>query len=204
MTSIRSFTQQFIRRSSIITIVSGLPRSGTSMMMSALQNGGMALLIDDVRIADQNNPRGYYEYQPVKKLEKGSTHWLRLARGKAVKIISVLLEYLPDCYQYRVIFMERDMDQVLASQARMLEREGREDKHPVSDVELKQNYERHLLQVKAWLGDKGWIQPLFVSYNQILCQPIQEFVKVAAFLDHKVAPERMAQVVDFQLYREHS
>ena len=99
MTSIRSFIKKLLKSEGKITIVSGLPRSGTSMMMSALEAGGLPLLTDGLRQADLNNPKGYFEYEPVKKLPKGQTGWLLSADGKAVKVISALLTYLPEDFQ---------------------------------------------------------------------------------------------------------
>jgi hypothetical protein len=108
-----------------ITVVSGLPRSGTSMMMQMLEAGGMQLLTDGVRQADEQNPKGYYELEAVKGLDKGEdTPWLADARGKAVKIISFLLTWLPDTYDYGVIFMERNLDEVVMSQNAMLRHRG--------------------------------------------------------------------------------
>jgi hypothetical protein len=204
MTSIRSYLNKLFQKHNTITVVSGLPRSGTSMMMSALRAGGLPLLTDNARSADKNNPKGYYEFERVKKLQKGDVQWLPRACGKAVKIISALLEYLPETHHYRVIFMERDMDEILASQGRMLERDGNENQHPITDDEMRQSYENHLAEVKAWMGDKDWIQTLFVSYNEALQHPLLVFKRVSAFLDHHVDPEEMTRVVDQDLYRERS
>src|SRR5512141_2581353 len=88
-------------------IVSGLPRSGTSMMMKMLAEGGLTIITDQIRNADEDNPNGYYEFEPVKQLADGQFDWLAGANGKVVKIISALLEYLPRDYHYKVIFMER-------------------------------------------------------------------------------------------------
>ncbi len=107
----------------MIVIVSGLPRSGTSLMMQMLQAGGMPLLIDDHRPADADNPNGYWEYEPVKRLQQDNS-WVHQAEGKAVKVVSALLQYLPPPYTYKIIFMQRPMPEVLASQAVMLERRG--------------------------------------------------------------------------------
>ncbi len=185
-----------------ITLVSGLPRSGTSMMMSALKAGGMTLLTDGIRTKDENNPKGYFEYERVKKLSSGDIRWLRSAQGKAVKIISALLEYLPEGFAYRVIFMERNLAEILDSQHRMLIRDGRRVEKELSDDDLRRSYEQHLLDVKAWLAKKNGFRTLFVSYNDILRQPEQEFAKVADFLEDRVDPRRMAEVVDPKLYRE--
>lgn len=159
-------------------------------------------MVDHIRTADANNPKGYYEFERVKQLPKGDAAWLRSARGKAVKIISALLEFLPENYEYRVIFMERDIDEILASQARMLVRTGKEQAHPISDDEIRQSYRAHLEQTSGFLKQQGWLRPLYVNYNDILRQPLAEFQRVADFLDGVVDPENMVQVVDRSLYRE--
>jgi len=109
----------------IITIVSGLPRSGTSMMMNMLEKGGMEALTDNIRKADEDNPKGYFEFEKVKKIKEDSS-WLEKTRGKVFKMVSMLLYELPLTYKYRIIFMKRDMDEMLSSQRKMLEREGKE------------------------------------------------------------------------------
>jgi hypothetical protein len=202
MTSIRSFVKQLLGKQKFITIVSGLPRSGTSMMMAALKAGGMDLVTDHIRTADANNPKGYYEFERVKKLPKGDNQWLILAKGKALKVISALLEYLPGDYQYRILFMERDIEEILASQQRMLDRTGKEQQPNIADDEIRQSYQEHLEGVCTCLNEKNWFQTLYVSYNGILCNPMKEFRKVAEFLSGVVDPVKMAQVVDPTLYRE--
>lgn len=202
MTSIRSFIQKLIGKRTFITVVSGLPRSGTSMMMSALKAGGMDVLTDEVRVPDDNNPKGYYEYERVKKLPKGDTEWLHTARGKAVKIISPLLTHLPADYHYRVIFMERDIEEILASQERMLERTGKGEENSIPDEAMRQSYHDHLAEVDSWLADKSWISVIRLSYNDILRQPENHFRKVATFLDDIMDPRAMSRVVDPSLYRE--
>lgn len=172
------------------------------MMMSALQVGGMPLLIDGVRAADDNNPKGYYEYERVKKLPGGDTKWLASANGKAVKVISTLLEYLPDNYHYRVIFMERDIDEILASQKRMLDRDGIIEEKPVSDQEMRESYLLHLAEVKSFLQKSPWLQRMTISYNEILREPEEKFNQVAKFLDGTVDPDGMIGIVDRSLYRE--
>jgi len=204
MTSLRSQIKNLFSKQEFITVVSGLPRSGTSMMMSALQKGGMPLVVDDIREADANNPKGYYEFERVKKLPKGDTVWLAAAPGKAVKIISALLEYLPKDYAYRVIFMERDLGEVMASQQRMMIRNGKDLGIDDDETKIYQSYTDHLTKVNQWLREHKAIQTLHVSYNDILSDPLIQFQRVADFLDHKVDPAAMAKVVDSELYREKS
>ena len=107
-----------------IIIVSGLPRSGTSLMMQMLDNGGIEVVTDNVRTADTDNPRGYYEFEQVKKI-KEDVSWLPGTRGKAFKMVSQLLYELPASEKYRVIFMERDLDEMIRSQEKMLARLGK-------------------------------------------------------------------------------
>ena len=173
------------------------------MMMSALDAGGMPLLTDTLRQADESNPKGYFEYAPVKKMGQGVTDWVDSARGKAVKVISALLSHLPKRYGYKVIFMEREINEILASQRHMLERSGKLDENPIPDAELAQSYHDHLAEVKSWLSQQDWIQTLYVSYNEVLRQPVIVFEQVADFLDGRVDPRKMASVVDPALYREH-
>ncbi len=172
------------------------------MMMSALKAGGMDLMVDDVREADANNPKGYFEFERVKKMPKGDTGWLNEARGKAVKVISALLEYLPKNYQYKLIFMERDLDEILASQQHMLERTGNEKKDRTDEAEIRESYLSHLSEVKTWLDSQDWIQTLNVSYNDILSRPAETMKAIAHFLDNRVDAGAMAAVVDPGLYRE--
>jgi len=202
MTSLRSVMKRLISAKDFITVVSGLPRSGTSMMMSALRRGGMALQVDSIREPDMNNPKGYFEFERVKKLPVGDTEWLKSAEGKAVKIISALLEYLPETYPYRIVFMERDIDEILKSQKRMLARSGRDRGTSVSDENLHQYFLAHLEEVKLFLQKSDWLKVITVSYNDVLRNPESEFKRVAQFLDNVVDPALMVEVVDPDLYRE--
>ncbi len=201
MTSLKSYLkQQFSKK--WVTIVSGLPRSGTSMMMSALQAGGMPLLVDGIRRADANNPKGYYEFERVKKLPTGDTGWLRQARGKAVKVISALLTYLPEKYAYRVIFLERNMAEILASQERMLKRNGKDREETPDDMIMQAHYAQHLDEVKSFLSQSSHLKTCFASYNEILRQPREVFAAIADFLDDRVDVDAMVQMIDPTLYRE--
>src|SRR6202035_1378734 len=130
-----------------IIVVSGLPRSGTSMMMSMLDSGGVPVLTDGIRSSDDSNPRGYFEYEPVKELDKeGNRSWVLLARGKAVKIISFLLTWLPETCDYRVVFMQRDLDEIIASQNQMLARRG--EPAGTGDDAMRIVYTEHLEQMR--------------------------------------------------------
>ncbi len=183
-----------------IVVVSGLPRSGTSMMMKMLEAGGLPLLTDHQRAPDEDNPKGYYEFERVKRLPHGDTEWLSQAKGKAVKVISALLEYLPSNYRYKIIFMNRDLQEVLASQRKMLVRRG-EDPDKVSDEELARLFTRHLHKVKAWLRSQPHMEVLEVNYNALIADPIPHVQRVNRFLGGWLDEDAMLQVVDPNLYR---
>lgn len=182
-----------------ITLVSGLPRSGTSMMMKMLEAGGIPPLTDEIREADADNPKGYYEFERVKKLDKGDGDWLAKAEGKAVKVISALLQHLPETYDYRVIFMERHMPEILASQRKMLERRGEADE--MDDEKMSALFEKHLQQVKEWLAQQDNFSVLYVHYSEALADARSQAERVNAFLGAALDIDKMAGTVDPDLYR---
>lgn len=182
-----------------ITIVSGLPRSGTSMMMRMLEAGGLEVLTDELREADADNPKGYYEFERVKQLEHDKA-WLGDAEGKAVKIISQLLYHLPEDATYKVVFMRRKMEELLASQRRMLARRGESDQ--VDDRQLAQLFRKHLERVQGWLDQQPGFDVVYISYNQVLEDPREQARKVNRFLDDALDVDAMAGVVDPDLYRQ--
>jgi Sulfotransferase domain len=180
-----------------ITIVSGLPRSGTSVMMQMLDQGGMEVVTDHVRTADTDNPRGYYEYEIVKKI-KNDTSWLPATRGKAFKMVSQLLYDLPPSETYRVVFMERDLEEVLVSQEKMLKRLGR----PVAPHDqIMQAYKLHLQKLHAWIKQQKNINILCISYNDLMERPQSQAERVSEFLQGKTNVEGMVSAVDTSLYR---
>ncbi|MCX6050617.1 MAG: sulfotransferase domain-containing protein [Chloroflexi bacterium] len=180
--------------------MSGLPRSGTSMMMKILEAGGLPVLTDALRTADDDNPKGYYEYERVKQLDKGDVAWLVTAQGKVVKVISALLPHLPATHQYRVIFMQRKLAEVLASQRKMLAHRG-EQMGATEDAALATLFEKHLQATKAWLQTQPNIRVLDVDYNQLLLAPTPHLQAVNHFLDDKLDLARMAQAIDPTLHR---
>lgn len=184
-----------------ITIVSGLPRSGTSMMMKMLEAGGMSVLTDHQRVPDEDNPKGYYEFERVKKLPEGDYAWLPEARGRVVKVISALLEHLPTDYDYRVIFMQRKMEEILASQKQMLLRANRPDEG-ISDDDLAVMYARHLASVQAWLAARPNFRVLYVDYNDLLVRPETHIPQINRFLGGRLDTDKMTYVVDPSLYRQ--
>jgi hypothetical protein len=183
-----------------ITIVSGLPRSGTSMMMQMLEAGGMPVCVDHLREADVDNPRGYYECERVKGLDQGDTAWLQEATGKAIKIVSALLVFLPRGYTYRIILMRRRMDEILASQRKMLASRG-EPGEIVSDDRLAELFAIHLEQVRAWLAAEPGIAVLEVDYNEMVSDAWTHAQRVNRFLGGILEVEQMAAAVNPELYR---
>jgi hypothetical protein len=184
-----------------VIVVSGLPRSGTSMMMKMLEAGGLQPVSDNLRTADEDNPKGYYEFERVKKLPEGDYAWLPEARGKVVKVISALLEHLPPGYAYQVIFMNRQMEEILASQQQMLVRSNKPtDK--VSDEQLAEMYRKHLAKVNAWMKAQPNFSVLYVDYNGLLTNPQPELEQVNRFLGGQLDVLKMTGVVDPSLYRQ--
>lgn len=186
--------------SETVVIVSGLPRSGTSMMMKMLETGGLVPLTDEIREPDPDNPKGYYEFERVKQLDKGDKEWVAEARGKVVKVISALLKHLPDTYQYKVIFMRRAIEETLRSQKKMMVRRGT-DSDKVDDAQMSALFRAHLKQVEAWLGKQPNVQVLYISYNEMLTDPTEQAEAVNEFLHGTLDIEKMVGVVDPKLYR---
>ena len=186
-----------MQRESEIIVVSGLPRSGTSLMMQMLENGGVEVITDRIRMADIDNPRGYYELEKVKKTKEDAS-WLPQARGKAFKMVSQLLYNLPPTEKYRIIFMERDLDEVISSQEKMLRRLGRSA--DTSD-EMKQSFAVHLQKLQAWLQKQENMQVLRVSYNDLMENPKGQAERVNEFLRGGANVPGMAKTVDPSLYR---
>jgi hypothetical protein len=185
----------------VVTVVSGLPRSGTSMMMRMLDAGGIPPLMDEIREADKDNPKGYYEFERVKKLDEGDVAWVEDAQGKAVKVISALLKYLPDGYTYKVIFMRRKIEEILASQKQMLIRRG-EPTDSVSDEELTELFGKHLEQIQAWIDEKPNVEAIYVGYNDVVENPFEGSERINRFLGDTLDVEKMVGVVDQALYRQ--
>jgi len=183
-----------------IVVVSGLPRSGTSMAMRMLAAGGMQLVVDGVRTADEDNPAGYFEAERVKDLGRHTDHnWLRAARGQAVKIVSSLLEHLPDHNNYAVVFMNRNLQEVLASQAKMLARRGEDSQ--TSDERLLEMFAAHLVRVKAMLRSRSHFSLCEIEYKDVVADPLVHARRIRAFLNQPLDVDAMAQAVDPRLHR---
>jgi hypothetical protein len=184
----------------MITIVSGLPRSGTSLMMQMLAAGGMAILSDGERRADADNPRGYLEWERIKQLPKDPA-CIAEAEGKAVKVISQLLLALPPEHEYRVIFMQRPLPEVMASQDEMLRRRGNFNPGEDNTV-VTRAFQDHLSDVYAWLNSKPYVKVSRVQYHAALRVPRETAESVAKFLQVPLDVEAMTRQIDETLYRQ--
>jgi len=182
-----------------IIIVSGLPRSGTSMMMRMLAEGGIPVITDELRRPDSDNPKGYFEFETVRQMSEGSVEWLANSGGKAVKVISALLEYLPSSYAYKIIFLERDVHEILASQRKMLL--NRNEKEMGNETEIEAQIQKHLSAMKPWLVRQPNMEVLYVNYNALMAKPEALCERLSEFLDLPLNQTRMLAVPDQQLYR---
>ncbi|MBI5506563.1 MAG: sulfotransferase domain-containing protein [Deltaproteobacteria bacterium] len=183
-----------------IVVVSGLPRSGTSMMMRMLEAGGIEPLSDGLRSADDDNPLGYYEFERVKGLP-GDTAWLAEAEGRAVKVVSALLEQLPRDHRYKVVFLQRDLGEVLASQRRMLERRGREV-DAGGEARLAALFDKHLTVARERLAARDEIEVEFIRYDEVIADPRGAARRLALFLGRAFDEAAAARAVDPALYRQ--
>lgn len=185
---------------SFITIVSGLPRSGTSLMMQMLAAGGCPLLTDNLRTADESNPRGYFELEVVKKL-RVDQGWLAEARGRAVKIIHALVRELPadGRFHYRVLLMKRPIEEVLASQAAMLARSGKTSADPAV---LARVYQSQMDELERWLAAQQDFRFLPVEHQRLVESPTAVAAEINTFLGGDLNAAAMAAAVDPSLYRE--
>jgi len=184
-----------------INIVSGLPRSGTSMMMQMLEAGGQDIYTDKKRGADENNPKGYYEHEAVKSLKR-SQKFLAEAKDKTVKIIAQLLPNLPMNYHYRVVFMERNIMEVVASQQKMLQRDGKRTRTDTIPLNLIEEYETTLRKVKQWAENQPNVEIHFTNYSEVMQAPFLQAMLVNDFFEGELEVEKMAERVDASLYRE--
>lgn len=183
-----------------ITVVSGLPRSGTSLMMQMIDRGGIAAVTDEIRTADRDNPKGYYEFEPVKKTKEDPS-WIPSAEGKVVKMVSSLLYDLPATHHYRVVFMRRDIEEILDSQETMLLRLDR----PVAPRDqIRSAFAVHLERLFQWIPNQKHLELLEVSYNSLLAEPAQEVARLNHFLGGKLDTLAMLSSIDPNLYRNRS
>jgi hypothetical protein len=182
-----------------VVIVSGLPRSGTSMMMQMLAVGGLEVLSDGLRVADEDNPRGYYELEAVKRTKQDPS-WLDHAEGKAVKMVHALLTDLPTDRPYRVILMRRKTEIVVKSQAVMLARLGQTGADMDAD-KLARIYEHQLERVKDYMSGQSCFEFLEVWYGAILAYGRPQIERINRFLSGELDVEAMVSAVDPSLQR---
>jgi hypothetical protein len=201
-----------------ILVVSGLPRSGTSMLMQMLEAAGFPLRYDRLRTPDSHNPRGYYEFAPIKGIRNDATIVVG-AEGRGIKVVAPLLPSMPPGFDYRVVFIERDMQEVLASQRVMLEGTGATTaKRGADDVALAKAFESSLRAAKAWIETSAGTRGCFVSYARTVEAPATTARTILKFLEaHSRMPaalaaeikndrervvDRMVSVLDPSLYRQ--
>ena len=168
-------------------------------MMKMLAEGGMPIVTDELRRADPDNPNGYFELETVRQMSAGDVEWLEHAGGKAVKVISALLEHLPPTHSYKIIFLERDIQEVLASQHKMLDH--RNEKPTASDPEIERQIQQHLSAMKPWLVRQPNMEVLYVNYNALMKQPELFCEQISEFLELPLNQARMRAVPDQHLYR---
>jgi len=185
-----------------VIVVSGLPRSGTSMIMQMLTAGGVPVLSDGQRVADDDNPLGYYEFEPVKHLHE-SADWVKGAKGKVVKVVAPLLHHLPRDLDYRIVFIERDVDEVLASQGQMLTRRGQNiDDSPARRNRLKETYCRQLQNLRTTLSQRARTQTLFLCHADAIANPRAAAELLNDFLGGGLDAGAMAEEVKPDLHRQ--
>jgi hypothetical protein len=184
----------------VITIVSGLPRSGTSLMMQMLVAGGMSPLTDGERVADTDNPRGYYEWEPIKKLSQ-DPNCIDQAEGKVVKVISQLLFALPSARDYQIVFLDRPLPEVVASQTEMIRRRGTTGA-ALGPLALIAGLQAHLNQVSSLLERRSEIRVLRMPYHDVLGDPKKTAEKLQRFLQQSLDIDSMERQVDQSLYRQ--
>lgn len=171
------------------------------MLMQMLEKGGMPIVTDKIRTADEDNPKGYHEFERIKELDKTTDKsWLKEYRGQVIKTISFLLQYLPAELNYQVLFVRRDIDEVLRSQNKMLERSGAKD-NLVPDEKMRRNYEFHLKKVYYRLDHTPNSKVLYLDYPAIVAEPFDAAKRISAFLGRSLDVQAMASAVEAGLYR---
>jgi len=184
-----------------IVVVSGLPRSGTSMLMKMLDEGGMQIMTDSERTADIDNPKGYFEYERVKDLEKETDKsYVSEGRGKVLKVISFLIKDLPDDNDYRVIFMRRNLDEVIASQNKMIQRLGTDDSTAAEEA-MKEAYRNDIVRTRLLCKNRPNFELIEISYKSTVEDPEETARSVNAFVGGHLDEAAMRVAVDGSLYR---
>jgi hypothetical protein len=169
-------------------------------MMQMLAAGGMDIAMDNIRRADEDNPKGYYELEVVKRI-KEDTSWLDGMAGKVFKMVSMLLYDLPRDRQYKIIFMRRNMEEILASQHVMLQRQGKTPKTE-QEADIRKLFEEHLQHVYHWLADQGNMEVCYIYYHDLLQQFSEAVTPLAKLLGRSLDTQLMADVIDASLYRQ--
>lgn len=182
-------------------VVTGLPRSGTSLLMQMLDAAGVPLLVDETRPADEDNPRGFHEFAPVKRLDR-DVSWLPLARGKALKVVAPLLPHLPYDLPCDILFIERNMAEVLDSQRAMLARKGLPTPMPDEDERLRGLFERSVKAARQWIASAADARVLDLSHGELLSHPEEMARRIATFIGLDGEHALMAAVVDASLHRQ--
>jgi tetratricopeptide (TPR) repeat protein len=186
---------QFKYREGQIIVVSGLPRSGTSLMMQMLDKGGLDILSDNNRAADESNPKGYFEYDPVMSIHKDNS-WLDLAKDKSVKVVAPLLKFLDPKYRYKVIFMKRDLSEIVKSQRKMI------GKDPETlPTRLFEAYKKQLYVADVWKKKEPGVELIYIEYKDAINNTNEVLEKVKSFIDIPLDAKQMAACVDRSLYR---
>ena len=180
---------------SSIYVVSGLPRSGTSMMMQLLNRGGLKILTDDLRVEDENNLKGYMEFEKVKRLNSDNS-WIYQAEGKAIKVIAPLIQYLPNTFHYKIIFMQRDMHEMLVSQQKMLSKDATSIPKTLAET-----FRKQLQQIQTWISDRRNMDVLYVNYSDVIASPHKQIGIINSFLELNLNTAYMIEAVDKNLYR---
>ena len=182
-----------------IYIVSGLPRTGTSLMMKMLEAGGLSVVTDDIRSADTDNPKGYYELEKVKNIFNDND-WLKTIKGRSIKMVSQLLLKIPKENTYKIIFMKRDLKEVIMSQKKMLI--NRKKKLPlVNDDTLEKFYLNHLNKITSFIDQSSNIDVRYIYFNKLMKSPLSELRKLQNDFINNINMDNMIKMIDTSLYR---
>lgn len=179
---------------SVVTIVTGLPRSGTSLMMQILEKSSLEILTDGIRQKDNNNPEGYFELDAVKGIVKDNS-FLKSAAGKVVKIVAPLPIFMDKSLSYRVIFMRREIEEILRSQEIMLNKDQQAERQKFAAI-----YETHIQKTYQFFVSNN-IPYLDVPYKELIQNPEHELEKIIAFLEIDAVWQDLASAVNPSLYR---
>ena len=183
----------------VIIVVTGLPRSGTSLMMQILQSMGIEIFTDNKRLPNESNPKGYFEHELVKMIEY-DTSWVKEVEGKAIKIVSPLLAYLPNNHSYKIIFMDRVLDEIVQSQEKMLSVNNVPNPQIKPGV-IKQIFIKDLKQAWSSIRELSHSESLEISHSKLLKKPDSELKKIKRFLNINVDLKNAINVIDEKLYR---